>query len=1766
MWLYVSLKIVANDIDATPNDIIFSVNYANGESCDKSFLAIPTDLIGTGTVTDLEVGKNLDGFLGGLESWRRWRTWAHTGAKSCHAACMPNWCLEDNDDTACFPSGIYVLDSKSTQEGNKFTMYISRDLDSSTVVSTCGDILTSSPNLGTDSACSYQQTPLTLTIYVGNSHSVSGTSKLCIDPTLAAPAGVLTATDLNCMDVEIDLPTVSITAPTEGEKFSYRDPITISTSTANLTNVGSYTFVFETVSGPTSYNGFSGANESSKIISGDSLVPGTYVFKVYLNIGDSGNFAPNDTVTVEILTNLTSTSQLGNRFYFTFDHSLPNAVSDCSLVNVGLGLLGTTPICTSTTNVLTIESNLTDGSYVATNTIGLSDILTTHTESLTVDHAPPSLSPSISPNNPEWDAGVDGNQWDVVLINGADLTIDQWLWTKISGPAISFASNLSTQSYLSQTLVLGGSYVISLTLNFSNAPWLSLTHQFNTQKINFNVVSNTQSGENFTIVLSDSRVSISSCADIFDAGTITKLGASATCVYNVGTKTLQVNASADHTLSAGDSLIYSNADLMSTTSSYTVIELGIYVNTGSSSQEGNKFILKLSMEFDPSTVISTCSDILTASPNLGTDSACSYNQPALTLTLYVGNGHAVTNTDIICIDPTKALPVNVVTTTDLNCMDVEIDLPTVSITAPTEGEKFSYRDPITISTSTANLTNVGSYTFVFETVSGPTSYNGFSGANESSKIISGDSLVPGTYVFKVYLNIGDSGNFAPNDTVTVEILTNLTSTSQLGNRFYFTFDHSLPNAVSDCSLVNVGLGLLGTTPICTSTTNVLTIESNLTDGSYVATNTIGLSDILTTHTESLTVDHAPPSLSPSISPNNPEWDAGVDGNQWDVVLINGADLTIDQWLWTKISGPAISFASNLSTQSYLSQTLVLGGSYVISLTLNFSNAPWLSLTHQFNTQKINFNVDSNTQSESKLTIILSDSRVVINSCGDIFSTTTVSNLGTNPSCTFTVKTLTVYISGDHNNLISGSNLEYLNEDLMSGTPDFALTQNLPSATLSVNGSSWTWDSAIEYVLTINTADTNSIIPAQIAYLFTYISGPYTTFTFPNIVDNVATIPALTLSPGSYDMQISLIIHDYNDYTVILPQTFVAKGTKTDLVNHGPKFTLTLNTHWPDIISSCADFFDSGSIVVLKSESVCVRDPTNKEILHVYASNSSTIAGGDSLTLDPTYYINNTMTASDTMPLFSSMTLSDPTKHWHRDQTQNITAIIANWAGLETYFNITSIFMLNGPSEVNTTGDSAGLGIFFPLRIPTAGTYTLTGMLSFADTWGSVEYFQTITDILIALPPYPFARGMNASYPTAMVINLTSDSTLDKDTGTKSENLTYNWEIFTDDLLTIPYAPWVVNTSDNTLIPANYFPLGLYYAKLTITKWIYYSSWTKGVLNITNCNTKLEISSPNLADLKADFANTFEAATLSMDGSTDFDIDWEITPAVYNRYQQGGFLTIPPETFIPGGVYELRCKITADSNRRALIDATPEIAIFMEVAKTIDVGALLITPMTGDGLTTDFSLDANTWSDPSGQILKYRFSYKIIGTTSENWFRGWELGNTVPAIKIPQGKDVFYNTVEIQVQAKNEDNSTALIRKNITVKPIVIADKSTFVDSFLSTATTPAEKLAAISSTAFLVEEDVNYAKPDACGGCDPDHGTCNSETQLCTCQEGFKLASLCNIADSEKNKIEEVAEMLATCKLLPDIYIYIYIYSTNRELRDSVNKFRRCISSFQHSK
>ena len=956
---------------------------------------------------------------------------------------------------------------------------------------------------------------------------------------------------------------------------------------------------------------------------------------------------------------------------------------------------------------------------------------------------------------------------------------------------------------------------------------------------------------------------------------------------------------------------------------------------------------------------------------------------------------------------------------------------------------------------------------------------------------------------------------------------------QIGNKFLFYFQSPLP--LIDCTIVIQGLELLGTDPVCTASGSTLSILGNLTDSTFTSTDSL-IIYIPGSGTAVFNISEGIPSVSISNSPdNNGEWDVGAGGNEWRGKLEGGGTLVPDTWSWSTQTGTTITFSPNQSTQAFAPEQLPLAVPLsLVSLQLNFSNANWILLTAHSTPLKFCFSLLSNLQTQSLFTIILSHSLLSISTCSHIFHPTTVTALGgPAAACIYTGenKTLRVYAAGNHS-LTSASTLIYENMYLLSNTSNFPLTSNLPSATLGISEGSWTLlQCSSGYTLTITPLDLGTIQLTQLTYQFLYLSGPFNSYTFTHIL-NELTIHPYSLPPATYQIKYIMQIPDYNNYSYSGTQTFTIKATKTHLLQHGPKFIITLDSNWwPELISSCGDVFES--IDSIKAGSSCVVNTLDTKELFVYVANTSTIQIGDTFQLKSAAFNNNTFAATAAVPLFLEMSLSDATKHWHKDQGQNITAVTQHLAGLDTYFTIEYIYTLSGIQNFTFTGDS-------PFRTikeysVSAGNYTLIGIVSMNDSAGKVSLYQSMEDVTVALIPYPKARGLNASYPKMMQINLTSELCIDMDTGQRSEDLKYTWELYSDKSLSTLYLAWKSNL-DHPIFLSNYFPVGVYYMKLIVTKWEYYSSWTWGVLNITTSDIMIELQSPN--SLRSDQTTTFQSLVVSMEGDADFELVWLLTPPVYNRYQKANYLTIPAGTFCPGGIYLLRCSLKSSQRLRYLNSdyEIPNIEITLNIPPSINVGSLIVNPMEGDGLDTQFSLTANHWLDPDLNPLTYKFSYTIIGLTSPTILSSWDHSNAITGVKLPHGKDVFHNIVEIKVEGRNSKNSTATIRKNITVNPIVIADKGAFADNLLSSATTAAEKLAAIASLTFLVEEDTDYAQPDACGGCHSQHGKCDSLVQSCICHDGYTASPLCNIPDTQLSQILNVSDLLAT-----SIYIYIYI-------------------------
>ena len=198
-------------ISSTNIQIDFNYKTANGTSCSYSQSNTPNPLYIAGTYEDGIIFNGIDdagAILGGFETYRSAQGVSGYEDKSCHSSCMQggNWCLNSNDASSCFPSGIYVLQDFSSRELFTFTIALSRTLP--TAVSVCSDILTSTSItlLGSSPTCSYDAGTMKISVVANVQNTLVIGSLICIDDTKTSPAITITASNRNCYVAQTQYP------------------------------------------------------------------------------------------------------------------------------------------------------------------------------------------------------------------------------------------------------------------------------------------------------------------------------------------------------------------------------------------------------------------------------------------------------------------------------------------------------------------------------------------------------------------------------------------------------------------------------------------------------------------------------------------------------------------------------------------------------------------------------------------------------------------------------------------------------------------------------------------------------------------------------------------------------------------------------------------------------------------------------------------------------------------------------------------------------------------------------------------------------------------------------------------------------------------------------------------------------------------------------------------------------------------------------------------------------------------------------------------------------------------------------------------------------------------------------------------------------------------------------------------------------------------------------------------------------------------------
>ena len=953
------------------------------------------------------------------------------------------------------------------------------------------------------------------------------------------------------------------------------------------------------------------------------------------------------------------------------------------------------------------------------------------------------------------------------------------------------------------------------------------------------------------------------------------------------------------------------------------------------------------------------------------------------------------------------------------------------------------------------------------------------------------------------------------------------------------------------------LSKLGTVPTCLYESEneryVVTMgtspHSSITSGATISLNTVNVMN------SSFELAYNVPGLSVnSRFPDSSIWDI-KDENSVSITLVGMESVTeVISWSNTGPGGNSIFTEEVTATnQTWAADSLELG-SYDIGVIVTFTDATWLTYAHTFSTEEVVFSMSNPTEDANKFTFPISyGGAISITSCADLFTAPSVTLLGgiTHSLCTYTTGLFSVYASGEHN--LPGE-LTF-NQPITPNT--YTVITQLPDISFLVDGGDlWEVDSANQIVLAINILHQGSLSSGQFTYIFEYVSGGYATFIYPAL-DNISTNPPNSLAPGIYVIKGCFQLpSSFNNYKRCIQKSMTVTATISAFVQNGPRFIFTINAPFPDTIShSCISIVDS---TILGNNPKCIRHPSNTNILIIYAGSSATIDSSTDIELLPAnVYVNNNKKGERRTPEISSVDLENSDKHWNRGVIQRITTnpgYITDLGDLSVVY----VYTMKNSDGNNTVLENIGKEASIRGLEYIAGNYSLDTEMRISDNFNSVKYRKTINGITMARTPKPVVSGLNASYPNSMEISLRTRDSVDMDTGTQSEDLKYTWNCYTDILLSLPCGGWVAQTTPNVTLSSMFFSPGIYYIDLLLTKWTYFQSHQHGLLNITNNGLPLELQLQNPTPT-ADTGTSFTALTPDLNSI----VTWSLSPTINRRYQKRNILTIPPDSFIPGGLYSVSCIVSPGERRRELevVSIASEVTINLKVAKTIEMVGLKVTPRVGIAFTDPIKLEAYNWSDPDLDELEYRFGYRVIGTTAEIYFRQWNSENIVDGItEIPPGMNMYLNFVEITVQAKTTKNATATLRQNITVRSPLIPDKNIFAYNRLAAAGSNSEDiLAAVASLAFLTDEEREYVTSDVCGGCNTKHGVCDLGVKICVCDPPYSHSVYCQIPNEEIGEMDEVSLKLA----MGIIYIYIYIiFSIEGEHRRSKREFGRDVGIF----
>jgi hypothetical protein len=174
--------------------------------------------------------------------------------------------------------------------------------------------------------------------------------------------------------------------------------------------------------------------------------------------------------------------------------------------------------------------------------------------------------------------------------------------------------------------------------------------------------------------------------------------------------------------------------------------------------------------------------------------------------------------------------------------------------------------------------------------------------------------------------------------------------------------------------------------------------------------------------------------------------------------------------------------------------------------------------------------------------------------------------------------------------------------------------------------------------------------------------------------------------------------------------------------------------------------------------------------------------------------------------------------------------------------------------------------------------------------------------------------------------------------------------------------------------------------------------------------------------------------------------WEIIPETPFEVFDEVYMLISSDHLDESESYLVTCTKTPNIGEGAKIRKDIE----LYVAEDPEAGVIDCDPssLEGVGFSTEFTFEADGFSDPEGSSLEYKFTYERIGDDIEIVFQEQSSSNEA-TIVLPHGNPDQDNRILIRVYAFNYYGGMASVSQYVTVGPAEVADVTTFVSDGLT---------------------------------------------------------------------------------------------------------------------